>query len=135
MDQTVDLLAIAKPLPRVRFPNGTEHQAVAFDAIAYRLLGEAEKLTDPLERAHRGLELLQRCYPSAQLDDFASLGMEDATQLLTIAKRQIDLTIALGNGSGVVQTVSDSPDSSPPTTSSTSASGSGESPAEVSSTA
>jgi hypothetical protein len=142
MDDVVDLVGLAKPLPKVRFPNGTEHQAVPFDAIAYRLRSNAEKLTDPQERSSRGLELLRRSYPSAtDADftdaDFASLGIEDVETILKICTRQIDLAYAVGNGSGAVRTTpaSDFPDSSPPTMSSTSASESGESPAAASSTA
>lgn len=138
MDDVIDLVKLAKPLPRVRFPNGSAHQAVAFDAIAFKLRDEAEHVTDPQERSQRGLELLRRCYPSATDKDFASLGTDDVEVILKVCTRQIDLAIAVGNASGGARTenpATDSRVSTPPTTSSPSAFASGELPAADSSTA
>src|SRR4051812_7565430 len=120
--EVIDLVAIAKPLPKVRFPNGSEHQLVPFNAVTWKKFRAMQATTDPAERGALVLEVLRCCVPSATDDDVVTLGLrEDAEAIIAACTRHVDLAErALGNSeSAGGEEASTSRRSPPPTTSST----------------
>jgi hypothetical protein len=88
--KVVDLVALARPLPAVRFPNGSEHQLRAFDAAAWKVFREGQATPDVNVRNAKGVELLRMCAPTASDDDLTSLGAEDMGYIFATCARQVD---------------------------------------------
>lgn len=112
----LDLVARAKPLEPIRFPNGRELAARPLDADGWELVRAAQRNQD----AASMLAAVKYVVPDATDDDLNVLGIEDFGAILTYAARQIvEALDTVGNSAGT-GTTSTSPPSSPPPTPSTS---------------
>lgn len=93
----LDLLALAKPLAPVRFPNGREVPCRPLDAEGWEKVRRAQLTGD----GNDAMAAIRACLPDATDADLTTLGIEDVGVIIQYAARQILLAQeALGNSTG-----------------------------------
>lgn len=90
MDDTLNLVALAKPLKPVTLPNGTVCPVRVMDAAGFELYQRAKETGADAD----GAAVLRYILPTATDDDLGSLGEEDAIIVVSHAMRKTNAVLA-----------------------------------------